>query len=322
MDAADRTRLFVSMAHGVRDAAAQLNGSASAATATDPASGEEQYQTVRESPPVTAQQPWVSPADTVAKVDSSSASEDDATTSAPPSATPAPAGAGRVFVSWAHADVGSTEDERAAWAREVVEFAGLLRRFGVDADLDLFYQSDTSTDWTRFGPKQVADADYVIIAVSQAWADRWSGANATNVGAGAVGEADTLKGIFQTDQSLWQRKVLIVILPSQTDEVVPLDLKRVNRFEVDPDDPASFDALIRAMTDQPLYVKPDLGVVPTLPPVVSKSLSTRPSKDRSKEDSQYLALRKRLQKTMKMPVADIDKNTVALISGLLDASED
>ena len=44
-------------------------------------------------------------------------------------------------------------DQSADWERTVKSFTDLLREGGIDADLDLFHQSDTSIDWTRWGPK-------------------------------------------------------------------------------------------------------------------------------------------------------------------------
>lgn len=196
----------------------------------------------------------------------------------------------RVFVSWAHKGESWTSGETQEWASEVVEFTGMLRANGIDADLDLFHTHETEIDWTRFGPQQVDGARYVVIAMSEAWAQRWSGTNHPKVGAGAVGEADALKGLFQEDQIAWQRKVLIVILPSQESAVLPHDLARINRFWVDPDDPDTLDPLLRSMTAQPLYEKPALGEVPVLPPGIAKTLKRPKSDDVSTEYGDYAAV--------------------------------
>ena len=53
----------------------------------------------------------------------------------------------------------------------------------------------------------VRDSDFVIIALSTAWKQRWEGTSPT-VGAGAVVEADTLKGRFNQNQHDFQRRTL------------------------------------------------------------------------------------------------------------------
>jgi hypothetical protein len=226
----------------------------------------------------------------------------------------------QVFVSWAHSGEGWSQGRSAAWAREVVEFTAKLRNLGVDAELDLFHTHEPAVDWTRFGPQQVSRAEFVIVALSQAWAQRWDGTNTPTVGAGAVGEADALKGLFQSDQAEWQRKVLLVILPSQAEFSIPLDLFRLNRFHVDPDDLDSYDDLLRTMTAQPLYVKPQLGVVPILPPTVTKTLNVRTSSSRTDEYSAYLALRKAVDREKKLSGKDGSSgDQLATLQGLLDA---
>jgi hypothetical protein len=226
----------------------------------------------------------------------------------------------KVFVSWAHTAANWSDAQTASWAREVIEFTGKLRGFGLDAELDLFHTHETETDWTRFGPQQVEQSEFVILVMSQSWAERWSGKNNPTEGAGAVAEADALRGLFARHQADWQKKVLIALLPGKRSDIIPLDLARVNHYTVDPDDPTTFDNLLRSITSQPLYVKPDLGEVPVLPPAVAKSLNVKKSAGQTEEYSEYLALRqriKRLQRAGKIDEPASDQ--LILLLGLLDA---
>lgn len=171
------------------------------------------------------------------------------------------------LVSWAHRNVGWTNQQAEDWTATVVTFATLLRRHGIDADLDLWHESDSSIDWTRWGQQRVAECDYVIIAISTAWKQRWEGSNSPTVGAGAVAEANTLKGRFNTDQGEFQRRTIVVVLPGVADAELPFDLHHLLRMNVDRLDASGIESVLRALTAQPLHTMPELGTTPVLPPV-------------------------------------------------------
>ena len=177
----------------------------------------------------------------------------------------------KALVSWAHKDESWTKKESAAWEAEVMEFTLALRQNGIDADIDLFYSHDNLADWTRFGQKAVEESEYVLVAISKAWAERWSGTNKPNVGAGVAVEADTLKGLFNSDQDALQNKLKIVVLGSKSASEIPHDMARFQRFPVDVYQPETFTDLLRTLTNQPYYVKPPLGNVPVLSPAVTKA---------------------------------------------------
>ncbi|MDR6613088.1 hypothetical protein J2Y42_002524 [Leifsonia sp. 1010] len=227
----------------------------------------------------------------------------------------------RVLVSWAHRGEGWTDREASDWAREVVEFTGALRANGINADLDLFHSHETETDWTRFGPAQVKDSDFVVIAISEAWAQRWEGTNSLTVGAGAVAEADALKGLFQRDQGAWQRKVIVAILPSQSEDAIPEDLMRATRFWVAPDNPDSLETLVRTLTSQPLYAKPELGEIPVLPPAVAESLGRpkRASESPETEFGDYSAVLEEVKKQKRATRSEPSSDRLNMLMGLLDA---
>jgi len=70
---------------------------------------------------------------------------------------------------------------------------------------------------------------------------------APTVGAGAVAEADTLKGIFGTNQNEFQRKTLLALLPDVPGDVVPEDLNRLLRFRIAELTRDGIDDLLRAV---------------------------------------------------------------------------
>jgi hypothetical protein len=200
-------------------------------------------------------------------------SSTQAVTYAPTALTPPPSvlTSGRhpstptAFISWAHSHSTWSKEQTSNWESQVAAFAALLRRLGIRADVDLFHL-DEPLDWTRYGPQQIESAKFTLVVMSEAWAERWSGANVPWEGAGAAAEADTLRGLFARDQEAWQRRVILVMFPEVGSDVVPLDLQRVARVPVDPSDPDSFDGIIRMLTWQPRYPKPPVGEIPVLGP--------------------------------------------------------
>lgn len=171
----------------------------------------------------------------------------------------------QAFISWAHAHPDWETEEVEEWERKVATFTATLRSSGgIDADVDLYHAADPDIDWTRYGPNRIDEYEFVLIVISEAWADRWSGRNEPTVGAGAVGEADALHGLFTRHQTAWQRRVKIIVFPDVSDAVIPNDLARVSRFYVDPDDLDTYDSLLRSLTAQPRHVPPPLSSVPAL----------------------------------------------------------
>lgn len=229
-----------------------------------------------------------------------------------------PATSPTALVSWAHRGEGWSDEDASEWTTQVVEFTAALRANGIDADLDLFHAHEPDIDWTRFGPRAVDSSDFVIIAISEAWAQRWSGTNNPTVGAGAVAESDALKGLFQKDQSAWQRKTILVVLPSQSEKAIPSDLMRVTRFWVDPDDLNTLETLLRTLTGQPEYAKPQLGQIPVMPPSVAASLgvSNQLQEVSATEFQEYSAVLKAVKDSTER---DRKSDRMSMLVGLLDA---
>lgn len=225
-----------------------------------------------------------------------------------------------VFISWAHSHSGWTKGQTQLWQESIATLASTLRQaFGVDADVDLFHL-DENTDWTRFGQKAIVDSDRVVIVMSRAWAERWEGTNLPTEGAGAAREADALHGLYSRNQTEWQSKLVIAILPDGDTDQVPPDLDRVARVRVDPSDMDSYEDLLRLLTGQPRYRKPALGSLPNLPPLEPRHnlaalraqlVETRRQERESRKDksTEGLALR-----------SNLEARKAALL-GIIEASE-
>ena len=162
-------------------------------------------------------------------------------------------------ILWAHGDPAWTPDQAHQWSGTVLAFASLLRRLGIDADLDLFHSSDP-TDWSRFGPKAVRESDFVLVAVTAMWRRAWDGDLGSSESAGAAGETNELRGLFQADREEFLRRVIPVLLPGVPNEAMPSDLRATAHWSrVASLDDDGIEDLYRRLTGQPAYPKPPLG---------------------------------------------------------------
>ena len=218
------------------------------------------------------------------------------------------------FITYAQRDPGWNDAQAAAWREEVHAFAAVLRRYGIDAKVDLFSLHERGVDWTRFGPRAVVESEWVIAAVSTAWRDRYEGGNEPTQGPGAVAEADALMSIVQDDQSELRSKLVLVFLPSMRRERVPVGLHGVHRFQLDDFSQASLEDLLRLLTNQPRYPAPPLGRVPQFA-VASSTASAIPGAvpdaGRSSTDAPLAA-----HESNGDPLSEVDEQIAALRAAL------
>ncbi len=98
-------------------------------------------------------------------------------------------------------------------------------------------------------PKAVVDSEWVIVALSRAWRDRWEGRNDPTIGAGAVAEANALLSLFARDQKAFGENVVLVTLPScRGEDIVPTGLDGVQRFRLEDFSREELDPLIALLT--------------------------------------------------------------------------
>jgi hypothetical protein len=186
------------------------------------------------------------------------------------------------FVSWAHDD--------PAWEATVYAFVHGLYANGIEAEIDLFHLSDPHINWADYGSHAIASSDYVLLAVSAAYKQRWEGNGDPAKGAGAAYEANTLKSLFADDRNEFQRKVKVVILPGATEDDIPLPIKApIPRFHVDPQSDSSFEDLVRMLTGQDAFERPALSPIPELPPKVAEVSAAPATGDDEAELAAFIA---------------------------------
>ena len=190
-----------------------------------------------------------------------------------------------------------SDAQAQAWESEITELATTLRGLGIDVDVDLYHLDDVDVDWTRYGPEAIQRADFILIAASRAWRERWEGSNRPTEGAGAAAEADALKGMFNQNQRTFQQRVKVVLLESQDPHVTPPELARLQRYRITSSDRDSALSLVRMLTGQPTYVKPPLGAIPILPPAFEQQLGTQARKEQNRGLGENERMLKELRRT-------------------------
>jgi branched-chain amino acid transport system substrate-binding protein len=169
------------------------------------------------------------------------------------------------FVSWAHDD--------DAWQDTIAAFVVALREYGIDADVDLFHTHDDAVDWSTYGPSAIEQNDFVLIATSATYKQRWQGVRTTRVGAGAAREANVLKALLDRDPAVFIKKVIIVVLCDARDADIPNELAAgLPSFAIPAIDERHLEDLLRRLTGQPAYVRPETGQVRILPPTIGGSV--------------------------------------------------
>lgn len=179
------------------------------------------------------------------------------------------------LISWSHSDPEWLADQIDARRDAVLELTNALRRSGIDADVDLFHLS-SSVDWSRWGPRRVAECDFVLVIVSAGWRLAWEGRGDPRKGAGAAAEADVLRSAYAVDRDAFLHKVRLVLLPGVDSAEIPDGLHGVPRFRLMSIDGSGLHELFRNLTDQPEFIKAELGDLPKLPPAPLQSPSPSP----------------------------------------------
>jgi hypothetical protein len=169
-------------------------------------------------------------------------------------------------VLWAHSDPDWQAEQRERWKQSVLRLTYLLRDNGVDADVDLFHGHEP-IDWARWGPRAVEASDWVLVVVSPPWRRAFEGSNKPTESAGAVGEANTLRGLFVNDQAAFQRRVVLVLLPGrETSDAPPELVATTTHVRVPSLTSDGLEDLLRILHCRAAYPKTTPGPVPKLAP--------------------------------------------------------
>jgi hypothetical protein len=128
------------------------------------------------------------------------------------------------------------------------------------------HEHEAAIDWSVYGPAAIQTHDFVLLAVSPAYRQRWEGTDSPSAGAGAAREINALKGMFDNDREEFGRRVKVVLLPGVERDAIPLELASASqRYVVRSIDGAAVTGLIRTLSGQPRWEPNAIGAVPELP---------------------------------------------------------
>ena len=168
----------------------------------------------------------------------------------------------KAVISWSHTDPGWDAAQVQQRANDVHLLANLLRTSGIDVVVDLHRAG--GVDWPRFGPSLISEPERaVIIIASEAWRSAWEGTGDPTRGAGAAGEADVLRSLYNEDRNKFIERTFLVALPGTDDDAIPRGLL-VTQCHLASLDQAGIEPLLRNLLAQPFYPAAPLGPVPVL----------------------------------------------------------
>jgi len=159
----------------------------------------------------------------------------------------------RVFMSYAH------DNE---YHKDLVrEFATLLRGAGIEVTLDQWADTER-LDWGVWAPREMENSDFVLAIASPDFKRRAEGNGiADDDGRGVQSEAATIRELIHARRSVWERRVLPIVLPGRCVDEIPLFLKPHSAThyvvgEITEDGAAELLAVLRK---RPLHRMPPLG---------------------------------------------------------------
>jgi len=159
-----------------------------------------------------------------------------------------------------------------SYANDSPEHTDLVRRFyeflridcGIDAVFDL-QAAETPRDWTAWMTREMAEADFILCVASPGYRDAADAKLAADVRRGAQWETRQLREMFFSDDAAASRRVLAVVLPGGSTDDIPLWMgpRGAHHYALTELTRDAAEPLLRYLTNQPDYVEPALGRLPT-----------------------------------------------------------
>lgn len=160
----------------------------------------------------------------------------------------------KVFISYSH-DSKEHKDR-------VLKLAQSLRKDGVNCNLDR-YDTSPKKGWRRWMESQIKEATYVLVICTQTYCRRFEDKEEAGKGLGVKWEAAIIaREIYEND--MHNERFLPVIFSEADRTHIPLVLRDFTYYQID--DPDSYDALYRKLTNQPGILVEPLGPFRPLPP--------------------------------------------------------
>jgi hypothetical protein len=218
----------------------------------------------------------------------------------------------KVFISYSY--------DSDSHKERVLNLADRLRADGIDCHIDR-YEMSPREGWPNWMASHIEDSDFVLLVCTETYATRFNGRGGRSSGLGVTWEGAIItQNIYETARN--DDKFIPVIFSQDDSKFRPTVLRAVTYYNVGTED--GYEDLLRRLTNQPPFPKPELGEIKTLPPrrrnqtAVNARSNDRPSSKRSaigkkvdQNDYESLALvMNRQRKYHLIPSARIESDTV------------
>ncbi len=222
----------------------------------------------------------------------------------------------KVFISYSY--------DSDSHKERVLGLADRLRADGIDCHIDRYEMSPTE-GWPNWLARHIEDSDFVLVVCTEVYATRFNGGGGRSSGLGVTWEGAIItQNIYETAHN--NGKFIPVIFSQDDSKFRPAILRAATYYNVGTED--GYEDLLRRLTNQPPFPKPELGEIKTLPPrrrnqtAVNTRSDDMPSSKRSavgkkveQNDYESLALlMNRQQKYQLIPSARIESDTVTRLN--------
>jgi len=161
----------------------------------------------------------------------------------------------KVFISYSH--------DSPEHAERVLGLSDRLRQDGIDSHIDQ-YEVSPPEGWPRWMLKRVKWADFVLVACTATYNQRFTGEAPAGEGKGVKWEGAILTQELY-DAEAQNTKFIPVVLGPQDTAYVPVILQGQTYYDVSTD--KGYEQLYRHLTNQPRILKPVLGKLKSMSPL-------------------------------------------------------
>lgn len=171
----------------------------------------------------------------------------------------------KVFISYSH--------DSPEHMDRVLELSNRLRDDGIDCTVDQ-YETSPPQGWPRWCEDQLEQADYVLVACTEKYRQRFRAKEERGKGLGVKWEGAVITQDIYDAEANNTRFIPVTFTPEDA-AYIPTVLRGATRYELEGD----YEKLYRHITGQPLVLKPQLGKRKSLPPLArQQSFSSYPEK--------------------------------------------
>lgn len=164
----------------------------------------------------------------------------------------------KVFISYSH--------DSNQHKHRILALSDSLCADGIDCTIDQ-YETSPHEGWARWCNRMIEEANYVLVACTQIYEQRFKGTDTTKIGKGAKWEGAIITQELYEAQGR-NVKFIPIIFTTEDKTYIPSILGGVTFYEVNTDEGYKF--LCRHLTSQPAIPKPELGKLKSMPPLARK----------------------------------------------------